>query len=108
MHVEDGSGQTQAIDVVIDTGFSSFMSLPPATVASLGLPWMVRENTQLADGRSVLVDVYSAVVIWNGHPRKVKVQALGVHSLIGMAMLASHDLNMRVTDGGSVRIDALP
>jgi predicted aspartyl protease len=32
----------QPIDVIIDTGFSGFLTLPPATVAALGLAWLGR------------------------------------------------------------------
>jgi clan AA aspartic protease len=108
LHIEDSGGQTQAMDVIIDTGFTSFLSLPAATVSELGLKWILEEDTRLADGSLVSTNVYTAVVIWNGRPRNINVQALGVHSLIGMAMLASHDLAVRVTDGGSVSIDAMP
>jgi clan AA aspartic protease len=107
-HILDANGQSQAIGTIVDTGFEGFMSLPVATVAALGLPWIYRDITELIDGRIIPIEIYSAVVIWNGKPRTVNVQALGGHNLIGMRMLASHDLAMRVTDGGPVSIDAVP
>ncbi len=84
------------------------MSLPIATVAALGLPWLYKVKTQLIDGRIILVDIYSAMVIWNGNPRRIDVQALGGCTLIGMSLLAAHDLAIRVTDGGPVSIDTAP
>ena len=107
-HILDGNGQSQPIDAIIDTGFAGFMSVPIATVAALGLPWIIRDNTELIDGRIILIDIYSAIVIWNGKQRMINVQALGGYNLIGMRMLASHDLAICVTDGGSVSIDAIP
>lgn len=108
LHILDGGGQSQAIDAVVDTGFAGFMNLPKATVAALGLPWIVRDKTQLIDGRVVPVDLHLATVIWNGRPRPIQVQSLGTYTLIGMALLAGHDLAMRVTDGGAVSIEAIP
>jgi clan AA aspartic protease len=107
-YIEDVRGQSQAIDVVIDTGFSGFMSLPISTVNGLGLPVVSQENTQLADGTIKRVDIHAAVVIWDGKARRIEVQTLGIHQLIGMAMLASHDLAIRVQDGGSVSISFVP
>ena len=107
-HILDGNGQSQPIDAIIDTGFASFLSVPVATVAALGLPWIIRDNTELIDGRFIPVDILSAIVIWNGNPRTINVQALGGCNLIGMRMLAAHDLAIRATDGGLVTIDAIP
>ena len=78
------------------------MSIPVATVAALGLPWIIQDFTRLIDGRLVLVNIYSATVIWNGRPRLIRVQALGDFTLVGMRLLAAHDLHIRVTDGGPV------
>ena len=64
--------------------------------------------TQLIDGRFILVDLYSATVIWNGKPRTIDVQALGNSTLIGMRLLAGHDVAIRATDGGPVSIAAIP
>ena len=76
--------------------------------SALGLPWVIRDITELIDGRFVPVDIYSAIVIWNGKPRTIDVQALGGYNLIGMRMLAGHELTIRATDGGPVSIDAVP
>jgi hypothetical protein len=84
------------------------MNLSIAAVAALRLPWVYPDKTQLIDGRIIPIDIYSATVIWNGKPRLIEVQALGGYTLIGMRMLAGHDLAMRVTDGGPVSLDRVP
>ena len=38
-------GQQQDIEAIIDTGFTGFLTLPPALVAALGLPWLSRQRT---------------------------------------------------------------
>jgi clan AA aspartic protease len=65
------SGQ-QAVEAVIDTGFSGFLTLPFTIVASLGLPWLRREHGLLADGAVYLFDVYRPTVILDGQPRGIE------------------------------------
>ena len=36
--VQSPAGQAREIDVVIDTGYNGYLTLPPALVAELGLP----------------------------------------------------------------------
>jgi predicted aspartyl protease len=40
--VRGPTGQAQEIEAVIDTGFDGVLSLPPADIATLGLPWRRR------------------------------------------------------------------
>lgn len=108
IHIEDANGQTQAFDMKIDTGFTAFVILPRATVSALGFPIVNQESVQLADGGYALADVHSGVVIWDGKARRVDVHAMGIDRLIGMRMLAGHDLAIRVRDGGPISIVAVP
>lgn len=108
LHVEDGDGQSQAIDVKIDTAFTGFISLPPTIIAILKLPSSGYQLVQIADGNMVQVPMYTGVVIWDGKSRMVDFHSLGKEWIIGMAMLAGHDLTIGVRDGGAVTISLLP
>jgi clan AA aspartic protease len=108
LHVEDANGQTQAIDFKIDTAFTGFVSLPVAMVTVLGLPRVTQEYVMIADGAVKSVPVHNGVVIWDGRPRSVDFHAMGQERLIGMAMLAGHDLTINVRDGGGVTITLAP
>jgi predicted aspartyl protease len=44
------AGNQAKIDAVLDTGFTDFLTLPPATIAALGLTAMDTIECQLADG----------------------------------------------------------
>ena len=44
--VRGPAGQTTEIDAVIDTGFTGFLTLPPALVSELGLPFVTSINVR--------------------------------------------------------------
>jgi clan AA aspartic protease len=106
--VLDVAGQPHDCDVVIDSGFSGFLTLPPSLIASLGLVWLSRQRGQLADGSIQLFDVYAATVMWDGQPRTVEVEEVDSQSLLGMSMLRNHEVCMEVKPGGPVTISPVP
>ena len=99
-------GQSRAIDAVIDTGYNGFLTLPTAVVAELGLAFGGISRATLADGSVVAFDVYDVTVLWDGIARYVSANAADSTPLVGMALLARHDLSIRVRDGGHVLIQA--
>lgn len=104
-----GTGtQKHQFEVVIDTGFSGFLTLPQPLIAVLKLTWLGREDGILADGRVELFDVYRATVIWDGKERFIEVQAVDAQALAGMELMQGHSLQMDVVSGGAVTITALP
>jgi len=106
--VQDASGQAHQVDAVIDTGFNRYLTLPLASIAAWSLPWLSQEQGFLADSSVQGFDVHEATIIWDGQPRTVETEAVDTQPLIGMAMLANHDLQMQVKDGGPVTIQAIP
>lgn len=106
LSVQGPTGQNREIETVVDTGFSDFLTLPPALVTELGLPFRNRDSAILADGSEVVFDVYSVTVLWDGRPRRIDVYAADATPLVGMRMLQRHNLNIDVEDGGRVLIQA--
>jgi clan AA aspartic protease len=106
--VHGPGGQTQDIQAVIDTGFDGSLTLPPALIATLGLVWRRRGRALLADGHESLFDIYEAVVIWDGVPRRVAVDEADTDALIGMSLLSGYELTIEAVEGGRVFIRALP
>jgi clan AA aspartic protease len=104
----DLQGHQQDIEAIIDTGFTGFLTLPPALIATLGLSWLCRQPGMLADGRVEFFDVYVATVMWDGQPRTVEVEAVDTAPLVGMSLLERHSLRIDVLRGGVVTITALP
>jgi clan AA aspartic protease len=96
------------VEAIIDTGFNGFLTLSPALIAVLGLPWLCREQGELADGSVLTFDVYVATVDWNGQSKSVEVEAADAQPLLGMALMRGFELRIQVVPGGSVTIAGLP
>jgi clan AA aspartic protease len=105
--VGNSNGQRQAIDTVIDTGFSGFLSLPSAIITNLDLPWSASNIVTLGDGSETLFDLYTATVIWDGQYREIYIAESETEPLLGMALLYGFRLQVDTIEGGIVKIEAL-
>lgn len=101
------SGQVRATDAVIDTGYDGFLTLPMPLVEELGLPFRFRGRAVLANGSEEMFDVYGVTVIWDGQPRIIEADAVGMVPLAGMLLLDAHSLYMEVSNGGRVVVQAM-
>jgi clan AA aspartic protease len=54
------------VEFVVDTGFVGYLTLPPAAIAVLGLPFLRRIVANLADDSTIHVSVHAATIIWDG------------------------------------------
>jgi clan AA aspartic protease len=105
--VSNANRQQQVIDTVIDTGFSGFLSLPSAIIATLDLPWSASDIATLGDGSETLFDLYTANVIWDGQYREIYIAESETEPLLGMALLYGYRLQVDTIEGGIVKIEAL-
>lgn len=96
-----------AIEFVVDTGYTGYLTLPPAAVAALGLPFEYDLPANLADDSEVLVPVHAATILWNGVEQPVRVLALGKRPLLGTAMLDGNELVVQFAESGLVTVAAL-
>jgi clan AA aspartic protease len=94
-----------ALEFVVDTGFTGLLTLPPAAVAAMGLPFLHRIPAQLADGSFVEIDVHSATILWKGVEAEARVLATGEHPLLGTALLDGSELLAQFMENGLVTID---
>lgn len=85
--VHDDSGEGNDIEVILDTGFSGSLTLPPDIITALGLPFRSRGNAVLADGSTAQFDIYAATVSWDGVLRNVLIEAADTDPLVGMGLL---------------------
>jgi clan AA aspartic protease len=96
------------VEVVVDTGFTAALTLPPSLIAALGLRWQTVDRVTLADGSESTFDVYEAKVVWDGKVRQILVDEADSDPLVGMRLLRGHELKMEVRARGKVTIKRLP
>ncbi|MFT3878082.1 MAG: hypothetical protein QM703_00300 [Gemmatales bacterium] len=92
------------VEAVVDTGFTSRLSLPPDIIHDLGLLWDSIERCTLADGSQCIFDVYWAEIVWFGERRLIKVDEADISPIIGMKLMQDCELKMEVCQGGLVTI----
>ncbi|MGL6342372.1 MAG: clan AA aspartic protease [Waterburya sp.] len=95
------------VDTVIDTGFTSFLSLPLSIITELDLTWHYRDIGTLGDGSEVVFELYKAAVIWDGQNKIIDVVASDAEPLVGMALLYGFKLQVEAVEGGRVTIEAM-
>ena len=100
------AGQAREVDAVIDTGFNSFLTLPPTLVAELGLPVIGSTRATLADGSEAIFDICGVTVLWDGQPRYVDSYVTDAMPLVGMLLLDGQSLCMEVVADGRVLIQS--
>jgi len=104
----DTAGTPHDVEIILDTGFNGSLTLPTSLIAQLSLPWYSPRKPILGKGQEELFDVHAATVIWDGVPRPVLAHAMNTAPMLGMALLAGHDLRIRAVVGGRVEIQAVP
>ncbi|MBI3822547.1 MAG: clan AA aspartic protease [Planctomycetes bacterium] len=92
------------IDAIVDTGFTSWLTLLLAAIADLDLNWFGFDTAILGDGSTCSYDVYSAKVLWDGKLREILVDEADSEPLVGMRMLKGHRVMVDVRSRGSVTI----
>lgn len=104
--LQSQAGQARELEVVIDTGYNGFLSLPPAVIAELEFPLVGPSQATLANGAVETFNVHDATVVWDGRPRDIEVDAVGPVPLAGMQLLGGHELSVQIRTGGRVLIRA--
>jgi len=106
--VKDSGGHIHQFETLIDTGFNGYLTLPSNLITAIGLPWLFRQQAELADGSFETFDVHKAIIIWDDALLTVEVEAVDAIPFIGMGVLDGYALRVDVTRGGSVKIESLP
>ncbi len=94
-------------EFVVDTGFTEFLTLPPAAVAAMRLPFLYQRQVSLADDSVIGIAVHGATIVWNGIEREVRVVATGRRPLLGTAMLDDQELRAQFRESGLVSVEEL-
>lgn len=96
-----------SIEFVVDTGFTGELTLPPAAVATLELPYDYTNVIRLADNSPIEVAIHTATILWNGRIREVRVLATGRRPLLGTTLLDDQELRAQFRENGLVSVEEL-
>lgn len=106
--IHDATGQPHDVEMIVDTAYNGYLTLPPAQVAVLGLALKAQQQVLLADGSIQAIDFYEATIIWDGQPVTVDVDEIDAPPLLGTALLRGHELHVEFVVGGLVTIEVIP
>jgi clan AA aspartic protease len=95
------------VECVVDTGFAGYLTLPPQIVQTLRLSFAWETRGRLADGNTIKIGVYNAIILWDGREQAVRVLATGARPLLGTLLLDGHTLTIDFTEGGAVSVQPL-
>ena len=101
------TGDSRTIEVVIDTGFSDYLTLPPSLIAEFDLRFQDTVLVTLADGSDVELGTFVVTIAWDGERRQVDALEADTTPLIGMRLLENHRLRMDIVEDGGVTIEAI-
>jgi clan AA aspartic protease len=96
-----------AVELVVDTGFTEEIALPPTAVTAMGLPHLYDVVANIADDRDIITTVHGAMILWHGSEQYVRVFAIGKRALLGMGLLDGSELVIQCNEGGLVTVDDL-
>lgn len=103
----DVSGKIYEQQVIVDTGFNGWLSLPSDLILSLELPWKRRGRATLGDGSECIFDIYEAVVIWDKQPLTIPVDEAESTPLLGMSLMEGYRLTVDAMENGILKIEKL-
>ena len=102
-----GRLQNAETEVVVDTGFNGFLTLPTALIEQLNLETVGSVLVELADGSETFVRSFETTVLWNEAEQLIRIQETAGMPLLGMRLLEDHEVHIQVRDGGIVEIQPL-
>jgi clan AA aspartic protease len=94
-------------DVVVDTGFNGYLTLPKHIIDNLGLLRFGQRRVALGDGSVVPLVAYLATVSWHSVRKEVLVLQADGSPLLGMSLLYGNKVLIDVVKGGKVSIAEL-
>jgi clan AA aspartic protease len=95
------------VEFQVDTGFAGWLSIPPAAMTKLNLPFLENQRPHLVDGSVVVRAMHRATIEWFGIEMDVPVLSIGERPLIGAALLDGCELVVEYEQEGEVRLSPL-
>ncbi len=100
-------GVPQNLKVIVDTGYTGWLTLPDSVIANLGLSFEKFGRATLADGSEIAFSIYEANLRWDSRTLKIRVDAVNSEPLLGMSLMQGCKLTVEDVVGGAVRIERI-
>ena len=107
VEIVDGGGHPRPLDVVLDTGFTGYLTLPTETIQRLGLSSVGQRTFEMANGERFQFEAYLASVSWHGSLNDVLVLKSASDPLLGMTLLWGSRVVVDAQTGGEDMIEEL-
>lgn len=102
--VMDADSEPQRCEVIVDTGFTGWLTLPEADIRRLGLVKAGSQYSIIASGNEEEFDYYRTSVLWHGRLHEIEVFQSIDQPLLGMELLEGSRVSVDAWDGGDVVI----
>jgi predicted aspartyl protease len=96
-----------AVDAIIDTGFTQYLTLPAQLIGQLGLTRQGTVTIVLADGSNKRVPVFNAKVGLGGTFRSVDIEESEGDIILVMGLLYNCRLSIEAIEDGHVFIEVI-
>ncbi len=103
--VMDAYGELQQYEVIVDTGFTGWLTLPEAEIRRLGLVRAGSRYSIIASGNEEEFEYYETSVLWHGQLHEIEVFQSTDQPLLGMESLEGSRVAVDAWDGGNVIVE---
>lgn len=100
-------GQIEVVPTVVDTGFTSDLTLPPSAMRDMNFLQLTTTRVTLADGSTVEAPVFEGLVKWFGQEKVIRVLQTDSEALLGMGLMQDCRLTMDIVPDGKFTINPL-
>ncbi len=103
----DSAGHQHIVPVIVDTGFTGELALPPRYVNRLGLTTDDAIHGRPVTGEFISIPAGDAVVIWQNRRRSITFLEVDSEPLLGMLFLWNHHIAIDAVANGPVTLTPL-
>lgn len=107
LEIIDAEGHSRPVEVILDTGFTGYLTLPAETIRQLGLAPVGRRTFELANGELFEFEAYLAAVSWHERLTDTLVLRSDSDPLLGMTLLWGSRVTLDAVARGEVSIEDL-
>ena len=103
----DSAGNRRTVPVIVDTGFTGELALPPRYISRLGLTITEDYQGRPVTGEFISILAGDVVVIWQNRRRGATFLQVDSEPLLGMQFLWNHHIAIDAVANGAVTLTPL-